>query len=88
MKDWLTKRITVEEAEAKHLITDDRLGAAPIPFGFINSQWEKIKSSLIEGDELWEFCSPIETWENLMGCQGICLVRNEEIIMEIITQMN
>jgi hypothetical protein len=33
---------------------------------------EKIK----EGYEIWEFESPPDTWKNLCGCAGICLVKD------------
>jgi len=41
-----------------------------------------------EGDELWEFRSPVESWEHLAGRAGIALVRQGEIINFIVTMMN
>ncbi len=50
--------------------------------------WKKMKSALIEGDEIWEFCSPGESWARMMGTTGICVVQNDEVIMDIVTIMN
>jgi len=87
-KEWLKKRTTIEECETKNLVEDKRLGTTPVPFGFINHLWLNLKRKIQEGDELWEYCSPPETWENLCGREGVCLVRGEEIIDRIITKMN
>ena len=35
---------------------------------------------MYEGDELWEFCSPPETWENLYGRAGFAVVRDSVVI--------
>jgi len=40
------------------------------------------------GDELWFFTSCREAWEFLAGREGIALVRNGEIIHEIVTTIN
>jgi hypothetical protein len=61
-KGWLKKKTTIEKAEQDHLVTDKRLGPKPVPFGFINAQWEKFKAGMRPGDELWEFESPGHTW--------------------------
>lgn len=87
-KEWLTRRTTVAESERKNLVLLEELGPQPIPFGYQHQEWEAFKSKLQEGDELWEFCSPPETWVNLMGSEGICIVRDGEIIACIVTRMN
>ena len=43
---------------------------------------------LQEGDELWEFRSPRESWANMAGRAGIALVRNGEVVASIVTRMN
>jgi hypothetical protein len=40
------------------------------------------------GDELWTFCSPAESWQNLAGRRGIVLLRDGMAIAEIVTLMN
>jgi len=86
--EWCTNKISVEEAEAKNLVEDKRLGDEPIPFGFINYQWLNLIESMHEGDELWEFRSPQKSWDRFAGREGICVVRDGEVVGYIITGMN
>jgi hypothetical protein len=85
---WLQSQTTVEEAEAANMVKNDQLGPDPVPFGFINADWKELLDQMQEGDELWEFKSPPETWENLMGRKGIALIRNCQVIAYIVTLMN
>jgi len=87
-KEWLDRRTTMEECENNNLVNDERLGPKPVPFGFQNNEWLTFIRQIQEGDELWEFVSPLDTWGKLCGRAGICLVRNGEIIDEIITMKN
>jgi hypothetical protein len=84
----LTNKLTVEEAEASHLVSDDRLGPFPVPFGWINARWNKLVAQIMPGDEIWEYTSSPESWANMMGRAGIVLVRQGEIIDDFITKMN
>lgn len=94
MKDWLIKRIKVEELEAAMFRNEQPkeksrvCSLAPLENITNSDEWKKMKSALIEGDEIWEFCSPGESWARMMGCTGICVVRNGEVIMDIVTDMN
>jgi hypothetical protein len=87
-KDWLERRLTIEEAEARNMVQDNRLGNEAVPFGFMNKEWKTLVARIVEGDELWEFNSPEDTWQNLCGRAGIALVRNGEVIDAIVTFMN
>ena len=87
-KNWLQSKLTIEEAEAKHIVYDKRLGEKGVPFGFINEDWKAMIAGMESGDELWEFSSPAATWQNLSGREGIALVRNGEVIDTIITRLN
>ena len=87
-KAWLKKKTTVEKAEQAHLVSDKRLGPRPVPFGFQNARWEKLKAAMRPGDELWEFQSSDESWKNLAGRAGPCIVREVQIIDAIITRLN
>jgi hypothetical protein len=40
----------------------------------------KVAEELRRGGELWEFCSPPETWAQLMGWGGYVVVRDGEIV--------
>ncbi|MBN1798382.1 MAG: hypothetical protein JW822_07380 [Spirochaetales bacterium] len=85
---WLQNRTTVEQAEADNMVTLEDLGPDPVPFGYINEQWQEFLAQMREGDELWEFESPPETWDNLAGRKGIALIRDCEVVALIVTLMN
>lgn len=87
-KSWLQKKITLKEAETIHLVKDDRLGPEPIPFGFSNDEWKAMIAKMEDGDELWEFCSSLESWRIMGGREGIALIRNGQVIDHIVTRMN
>jgi len=82
---WLQNKISIQDAEAKHLVL---LDGRVIPFGHVYNQWKTLLSNMRDGDELHEFCSSDESWEFLAGREGIALVRNGEIITDIVTKMN
>ena len=87
-QELLCRRTTVEEAEREHLVKDPRLDSEPVPFGRNNDEWMRVKGRLEEDDELWEFKSPPDTWANLCGRAGICLVQDGWIIDAVVTKMN
>jgi hypothetical protein len=88
VKEWLTRRITAQEAEQAHLVTSERLGPDPVPFGFQNAEWQALLAERQEGDEIWEFRSPPDTWKHLFGRAGVALVRDGRIGRCIVTMMN
>ena len=85
---WLKNKISIDEAEREYLVEDELLGPEPVPFGFQFEEWSALKGQFQEEDELWEFSSPFETWENLGGTAGICIVRDGEVVDSIVTMMN
>ena len=87
-KEWLTTRITFEQIEQENLVKDERLGPGPVLFGFQNHLWMEFQKQIQEGDELWNFSSPAESWRMLCGRAGIALVRNGEIVDSFVTMMN
>jgi hypothetical protein len=50
-------------------------------------QWE-FRGLMQEGDEIWKYCSPPQSWERLAGRAGIALVRNGEIVASRLTMLN
>jgi hypothetical protein len=72
---WLERRLTVDEAEASHLVRDERLGPDPVPFGFNHRAWRELLAKMLPGDELWEYDSPAQDWVRLMGSMGYVLIR-------------
>jgi len=82
---WLQNKISIQDAEAKNMADID---GCDIPFGYVYNQWKTLLSKMRDGDELHEFCSSDESWDFLAGREGIALVRNGEIITDIVTKMN
>ena len=81
----LTKKVSVNEAETAHMVTiEDR----QVPFGYCFAQWQRLLSRMHDGDELWEFSSGDQSWEDLAGREGIALVREGKIIDDVLTRMN
>ena len=76
---WLMQQTTVEEAEQLHMVTDDRLGNKPMPFGFQNREWIQMRDNLEPGDELWIFEIPADSRDELAGWSGIAVVRSGKV---------
>jgi hypothetical protein len=91
-KAWLTEKTTVTEAEAANpgIMGEraERFPDAAKPFGFQNRQWENLKALMLPRDEIWKFCSPLESWEHLAGRAGVALVRDGVSIRTIVSMMN
>jgi len=92
-RTWLQEKVTVEEAERQHpgLPNDERVKRFPKiakPFGFMSDEWEALKARMLPGDELWTFSSPSDSFRHLGGREGIALVRNNKIIVALVTMMN
>lgn len=87
-REWLTKKVTVEEAEAEHLVRNKELGPEPVPFGFMYQDWKQLLAAMQPGDELWEFNSPEDTWKHLAGRAGFAVVRDGNLIASLVTMMN
>ncbi|MGA7936542.1 MAG: hypothetical protein WCA35_23510 [Kovacikia sp.] len=49
---------------------------------------KRLQDSFISGDELSEFCTSKESWEQGMGSAGFVLKRNGEIIKSLVCKMN
>jgi hypothetical protein len=43
---------------------------------------------MVNGDELWRFLSPRETWRQMAGRGGVVLLRNGRSILDEATIMN
>jgi hypothetical protein len=79
---WLVRRTNVQEAETANL-------SEGVPFGHQSCHWEELRSEMLGGDEIWEFCSPPSTWKDLCGRKGYVVVRNGRPTHHaIITSMN
>ncbi len=75
----LVERHGIEELEARERVVDP-MGAVPdVPFGHLNVAWERLKQDLVEGDEVWSFSAPCETWRGTKGVEsGYVILHNGE----------
>jgi hypothetical protein len=77
MKDviqaWLSEKRSLPDVEAENM-------AGGRAFGPLHRKWERLKQQMAAGDELWEFCSPPESWAHRRGRQGYALVRQGQVV--------
>ena len=71
--DWLTQR--VENAP-----TAAHRNLSPMAAMRIRMAWQKLKAEAREGDELWAFENPSNTWKKLGHHTGYALVRGTKIV--------
>jgi hypothetical protein len=83
--EWLGNEISREYAEAANMVTVD---GDDVPFGCNNQQWQTILRIMEQGDRLYEFRSPEESWEDFAGVEGVALVRNKEIVADLAILLN
>jgi hypothetical protein len=78
---WLLGEISKENAEATNMV---KIDVCNVPFGYNNVQWRSVLKMMEEGDRLYEFRSPDESWKCFNGKEGVALVRDGEIIADIV----
>ena len=83
-RDMLQKRVTVDEAEAARICLGVKVFFA-VSLGLQNDQWRAFLAQMQEGDELWIFCSPAESWEHMAGRGGIAVVRHGKVVGTFVT---
>ncbi len=83
-QDWITKLRNPDLTRKTSIAEVEATGRHWVP----PPVWEAFKGKMIRGDELWEFASPPETWDMLMGRAGIALVRKGKAIDWIVTALN
>jgi hypothetical protein len=77
----ICSRKTVVEAEPAHTDQNELPSSPPV----LNDRWRAFLAQMQEGDELWTFCTPPETWEHNAGLGGIALVRDGKWVAKIVT---
>jgi len=80
--------LTIEEVEKEsldELSKSSRKDIPKVPFGFNNDNWNEFKSKYNDGDELYFFTSDEKSWSGLYGREGYALIRNEKVVLVIIT---
>jgi hypothetical protein len=71
--EWLTQRVeNAPTAQHRKLST--------MASTRIRMAWQKLKNEAQEGDELWAFENPANTWKKLGHHTGYALVRNGKVV--------
>ena len=72
-KEWLKNKVPLKEMDSK----------------FKESIiWIRLRNLLFEGDEIWYFDSPRETWHKFAGRRGYAIVRDGKTIGGFFTALN
>jgi len=72
-KEWLTQKAgNAPAAEHRNL--------PEMPALRIRMAWQKLKAQAQEGDEIWAFANPSNTWKKMGKQTGYALVRNGKIV--------
>ena len=74
--EWLTQRV-------ENRPTAEHRDLAPMKALRIRREWEKLKALAAEGDELWAFANPSNTWKKLGKHTGYAIVRNGKIVQSV-----
>lgn len=82
---WLLGEISKENAEVINMVKIDGYN---VPFGYNNTQWRNVLKMMEDGDRLYEFRSPDESWKCFDGKEGVALVRSGKIIADIVILLN
>ena len=73
LSEWLTQRVeNAPIAEHRNL---SEMGAMRVRLA-----WQKLKSEAKDGDEVWAFENPSNTWKKLGRHSGYAIVRKGKII--------
>jgi hypothetical protein len=51
-------------------------------------EWTNLKSKMKPEDELWRFCTPGPSWEDMMGWAGYAVFRKNKLIGSVTTEEN
>jgi hypothetical protein len=67
IQQWLTDRTTLEKAGRRY-----RLACSP--------RWREFQTEYRDGDEVWYFRSPDNTWPARLGAAGVAIVRGGRVV--------
>ncbi|HEX6042133.1 MAG TPA: hypothetical protein VFZ20_29070 [Longimicrobium sp.] len=88
-------RIATPTVEAVHEAEMDALGLNPAERERLRArgasarwreEWERFVAEMADGDELWAFESPPETWADLAGTAGYTVVRDGAPVAVLISR--
>jgi hypothetical protein len=72
-REWLTEH-------AGNRPTAEHRGLPEMAALRIRRDWEKLRAQAEEGDELWAFANPSNTWKKVGKQTGYAVVRNGKIV--------
>jgi hypothetical protein len=75
-KEWLTQQVDNKPA-AQHR------DLSPMTALRIRREWEKLRSRLGEGEQLWYFINPSNTWKKLGKHTGYARVKDGRILESV-----
>ena len=76
-KEWLTQK-------AGNAPVSEHRNLSEMAALRIRMAWQKLKAEAKEGDEVWAFMNPSNTWKKLGKQTGYALVRNGKIVESIV----
>jgi hypothetical protein len=74
VKAWLRRKVDEPETLANY----------SGPTKCLSPERAKVADELRKGGELWEFSSGPDSWRQLMGWSGLCVVRDGQIVASIV----
>ncbi len=84
-RSWLQRSGTAEEFERVELERKAKAFSLPFDkvahkfaseaFGHLTGRWREFVSHKKEGEEIWSFSSPPESFSRKLGCAGFAIVR-------------
>jgi hypothetical protein len=85
--EHLTTHMTRRDIELQEIIVDPLEAVPALPFGHLNSKWEKFIAAQLAVDEVWAFTADWETsWGGKELRQGYVLVRDGAPILHFLTK--
>lgn len=55
-------------------------------WGTVQTDWERLRSLVTDGDQIWEFECSIDEGNPLSGSSGVCLKRGNSIVAHVVTR--
>ncbi len=81
--------LTIAQIEKESLEKIREYSDVPqVPFGYENDKWNKLKSQYKKGDEFYFFGSDPVSWAYLRGELGYVLIRDNEVVGRIVTNIS
>ena len=90
--NFLIEKLGINEVEAREIYQDPLQATPQLPFGYLNTAWEKFKSTIKDEDELWSFLvpqgEPVGEYEMPSDFEmvGYALVRDGRILGEFVCE--